>query len=125
MAYIDHVHIHASDAAKTIKFFEDHFGARIDKEFENLGRKLTILVIGDLSRLSVLHIPPVEENPKPESASIDHIGIVVEDIAAVVSGIKAEGYVFPVDISPSSTGSTIAFCLGPDNVYLEIIERPK
>ncbi len=124
MAYIDHVHIHASDAARTIKFFQDHFGARIETAFENLGRKLTVLAIGDLSRLSVLHIPPAEDNPTPEAASIDHIGIVVEDIASVVSGIKAEGYAFPIDICPSSTGSTVAFCLGPDNVYLEIIERP-
>ncbi len=124
MAYIDHVHIHASDPAKTIHFFQHHFGAVIDKVFENLGRKITILAIGDRSKLSVLHIPPTVDQPRPETASIDHIGIVVEDIESVVSGIKAEGYAFPVDVRESATGSKIAFCLGPDNVFLEIIQRP-
>ena len=124
MAYIDHVHVHAGDADRTIRFFQNHFGAMIAEKFENLGRKITILTMGDRSRLSILHIPPAVENPKPEEAGIDHIGIVVEDIESVVSGIKAEGYAFPVDICDSSTGSKVAFCLGPDNVYLEIIQRP-
>ena len=124
MAHIDHIHIHASDAERTIKFFEDHFEARIAQEFENLGRRITVLSIGDLSKLSVLHIPPVTGDPKPEAASIDHIGIVVDDIDAVVSGIKAEGYAVPVDVRTSDTGNKVAFCFGPDNVYLEIIGNP-
>jgi len=45
VASIDHVHIHASDPAKTIKFYESFFGARVIREFETLGRKLTIMSI--------------------------------------------------------------------------------
>ena len=78
----------------------------------------------DQSKLSVLHIPPTVDQPRPEAASIDHIGLVVDDIESVVSGIKGEGYAFPVDIRESTTGHKIAFCLGPDNVYLEIIQKP-
>jgi catechol 2,3-dioxygenase-like lactoylglutathione lyase family enzyme len=124
VANIDHVHIHASDPAKTIEFFEGFFGARVIQEFEALGRKLTIMSLGDKSKLSILHIPPAVEKPKPERASIDHIGIAVEDIEGLVDRLKEGGFAFPVDLTRSSSGAKIAFCLGPDNVYLELIERP-
>ena len=124
MASIDHVHIHASDPAKTIEFYESFFGARVIQEFESPGRKLTIMSLGEKSRLSILHIPPAVEKPKPEMASIDHIGIEVENIEELVDRLKERGVSFPVDLTQSSTGTKIAFCLGPDNVYLELIERP-
>jgi len=124
MANIEHVHIHASDPNKTIEFFENFFGARVIKQFENLGRKLTVMSLGNKSNLSILHIPPAVENPKPEMASIDHIGIAVENIEDMVYRLKEKGFIFPVDLTLSSSGSKIAFCLGPDNVYLELIERP-
>ena len=124
MANIDHVHIHASDPVKTIEFFEGFFGARVIQEFETLGRKLSITSLGDKSKLSILHIPPEVEKPKPEMASIDHIGIEVENIEELVHRLKEKGFSFPVDLTQSSSGAKIAFCLGPDNVYLELIERP-
>jgi catechol 2,3-dioxygenase-like lactoylglutathione lyase family enzyme len=123
MPNIDHVHIHASDPRKTIEFFENFFGAQVHQQFENLGRKITLMSLGDKSKLSILHIPPAVEKPNPEMASIDHIGIVVENIEELVHQLKEEGFPFPVDLTQSSTGSKIAFCLGPDNVYLELIER--
>lgn len=124
MANIDHVHIHASDPARTIEFYEGLFGARVIQEFENLGRKLTIMSLGDKSKLSILHVPPAVEKPKPEMASIDHIGIEVENIEELIDRLKEKGFPFPVDLTRATSGAKIAFCLGPDNVYLELIERP-
>jgi len=123
MAHIKHVHIHASDPGATIDFFETFFDARVVKEFENLGRKLTILALGDKSNLSILHIPPAEKHPKPENAAIDHIGIAVENIETLVRRLKQKGYRFPVELTRSVSGAKIAFCLGPDNVYLELVDR--
>jgi len=123
MAHIEHVHVHASNPGKTIDFFKTFFGAQVIKEFENLGRKITILSLGDKSNISILHIPPAVENPAPENASIDHIGIAVEKIEDLVRRLKEKGYRFPVDLTRSSSGAKIAFCLGPDHVYLELIAR--
>jgi catechol 2,3-dioxygenase-like lactoylglutathione lyase family enzyme len=123
MPYIDHVHIRASDPSRTVEFFETFFEARVIQEFENLGRKITVLSIGDKSKLSVLHQPPAVKNPKHEMASIDHIAIGVKNIEQLVRQLKEEGFPFPVDLTQASTGAKIAFCLGPDNVYLEIFER--
>ena len=55
---------------------------------------------------------------------VDHIGIAVENIEELVRRLKEEGYTFPVELSQSKSGAKIAFCLGPDNVYVELIERP-
>jgi catechol 2,3-dioxygenase-like lactoylglutathione lyase family enzyme len=123
MAHIEHIHIHAGDPAQTIDFFKTFFGASVVKEFENLGRKITILALGDKSNLSILHIPPGEKNPLPENAAIDHIGIAVENIETLVRRLKEKGYRFPVDLTRSTSGAKIAFCLGPGNVYLELIDR--
>ena len=124
MARIDHVHIRSSNPAKTIDFFKTYFGAELAKEFENLGRKITVLSLEGESNLSILHLPPTVENPKPETASIDHIGIAVKNIEDLVLQLKEKGFKFPVDLARSPSGSKVAFCLGPDNVYLELVERP-
>ncbi len=123
MPYIDHVHIRASNPHETIKFFETFFEGHVIQEFENLGRKITVMAIGDKSKLSILHQAPAVENPQPEMATIDHIAIGVENIERLVDQLKEKGFTFPVDLKKASTGAKIAFCLGPDNVYLEIFER--
>ena len=124
MVSIDHVHIHASDPAKTIEFYKSFFGAQVIQEFEILGRRLTVMSLGDKSKLSILHVPPAVEKPNPGMASIDHIGIEVENIEGLINRLKEKGFTFPVDLTQSSSGAKIAFCFGPDNVYLELIERP-
>jgi catechol 2,3-dioxygenase-like lactoylglutathione lyase family enzyme len=124
MVSIDHVHIHASDPAKTIEFYESFFGAQVIQKFESMGRRLTIMSLGDKSKLCILHVPPAVEKPNPEMASIDHIGIEVENIEGLINRLKEKGFIFPVDLTQSSSGAKIAFCFGPDNVYLELIERP-
>ena len=124
MASIDHVHIHASDPAKTIEFYKSFFGAQVIQEFESVGRRLTIMSLGDKSKLSILHVPPAVEKPNPEMASIDHIGIEVENIEGLINQLKEKKFTFPVDLTQTSSGVKIAFCFGPDNVYLELIERP-
>ena len=123
MASIDHVHIHASDPAKTIEFYKSFFGAKVIQEIESVGRRLTIMSLGEKSRLSILHSPPGVEKPNPEMASIDHIGIEVEDIEEMVDQLKEKGFDVPIDITHPAPGMKIAFCFGPDNVYLELIER--
>jgi catechol 2,3-dioxygenase-like lactoylglutathione lyase family enzyme len=123
MASIDHVHIHASDPARTIEFYQSFFGADVIQEIESVGRKLTIMSLGDKSKLSILHVPPAVEKPKPEMASIDHIGIQVENIEELIKRLKENGFTFSVELTQSSSGAKIAFFFGPDNVYIELIER--
>ena len=124
MAHIDHVHIHSSHPAKTIDFFGTFFGARVSREFEALGRKVTVLSLEGETNLSILHVPPGVENPRPESAAIDHIGLAVKNIEDLVRRLKEKGVTFTVDLNRSPSGVKAAFCLGPDNVLLEILERP-
>jgi len=124
MASIDHVHIHASDPEKTIEFYESFFGAEVIQEIESVGRKLTIMSLGDKSKLSILHVPPAVEKPNPDMASIDHIGVEVENIEELINRLKKGGFIFPVDLTHASSGAKIAFFFGPDNVYIELIERP-
>jgi catechol 2,3-dioxygenase-like lactoylglutathione lyase family enzyme len=124
MASIDHVHIHASDPAKTIEFYKSFFGAEVIQTIESVGRKLTIMSLGDKSKLSILHVPPAVEKPNPDMASIDHIGIEVENIEELINRLKENGFSFSVDLTQSASGVKIAFFFGPDNVYIELIERP-
>ena len=124
MPRIDHVHIRSTNAAKTIDFFKTFFGARVAKEFENLGRKITVLSLEGGSDLAILHLPPAVENPKPEDAIIDHVGIAVKNIEALIRQLKEKGFKFPVDLAQAPSGAKVAFCFGPDNLYLELVERP-
>jgi hypothetical protein len=49
---------------------------------------------------------------------------LLQNIKKLVKELKQAGYPFPVDVAFSKFGAKFAFFLGPDNVYLELIEKP-
>ncbi len=124
MIRLDHVHVHASDAAKMISFFEKYFEGKIVGEFESVGRKITSMSIGSEGKVNILHIPPSVSNPDPDDAAIDHIAIQVDDIEEMVERLEADGYEFRIPLSEGAEDAKVAFVLGPDNVYIELFQKP-
>ena len=124
MTRIDHVHVHASDAARTITFFEKYFEGKVVGEFESVGRKITSMSIGGEGKVNILHIPPTVSEPDPDAAAIDHFAIEVDNIEELVQQLQADGYTFRIPLGEGGEGAKIAFVLGPDNVYIEIAQKP-
>jgi len=124
MIRLDHVHIHASDAAKMISFFEKYLEGKVVGEFESVGRKITSMSIGGEGKVNILHIPPTVSEPDPDAAAIDHFAVQVDNIEELVQRLEADGYTFRIPLSDGAEGAKVAFVLGPDNVYIELFQRP-
>ena len=69
------------------------------------------------------------EDPVPGSTDprygLDHFGFEVDDMAEVTAHLKANGVQFGCEPWTMPSGSTVAFIVAPDQVSVELIQRPK
>lgn len=56
-------------------------------------------------------------------SAFDHVGLQVDDLAALSEKIKASGYV-PGAIRPGALGSTLMFFNGPEGLPFEAVQMP-
>ena len=120
---LDHIHLHAADVEKTVAFYQKYFGAKEKGEFTPAGNRIVMMEVGG-ANVYLYDRACSATDPRPENAAIHHLGITVDDLDATAAALKAEGYEFTLEPQTTSTGSKMAFFLGPDNVCIEIIERP-
>ena len=69
------------------------------------------------------------EDPVPGSTEprygLDHFGFEVEDMETAAAQLKANGVQFGCEPWTMPSGSTVAFIVAPDQVSVELIQRPK
>jgi catechol 2,3-dioxygenase-like lactoylglutathione lyase family enzyme len=128
-----HHHLRVSNLEATKKFFVDGLGG-------------TVIRIGE-NRAEVIQFPNVlifmqAQAPTggTKGTSVDHIGFGVPDLRKAVERIKGAGFrmvtsseagpprVVKDDIAyaaPGTTGASIAFAMGPDDVKVELVETPQ
>ena len=61
--------------------------------------------------------------PHAPHLGLEHIGLAVQDIDAVVAALKAKGVVFTMEPTTIRPGVRIAFLRGPEDVSIELLER--
>jgi len=64
------------------------------------------------------------KKPDPDAAAIDHLAIQVDNIEKLVKRLTADGYTFRIPLSDGADNARVAFVLGPDNVYIELFQKP-
>jgi catechol 2,3-dioxygenase-like lactoylglutathione lyase family enzyme len=113
---LDHVHIFASNIADTIAFFQTMFGAQVVWDEEAAGARNVRLAIGN----AFIHV--YDQPPKtPRGGAVHHIGIETDDLDALVSRMKANGFVFrkPIRDEPKFRYVMVS---GPDELLIELFE---
>ena len=77
--------------------------------------------------MSSLHrlLPGEGVNPPPRSPyqGLDHFGLTVSDIDAIVAELKAKGAEFTREPTTIRPGVRIAFLRGPEGVSIELLDR--
>lgn len=120
----DHIHLRSPDPETTAAYYERMFGAEVIRSMAD-GKPRIDLKLGGAD----IFIAPVpagsDVNPPPVTPyqGLDHFGLSVKNIDAVVAELKAKGAEFtmePTDIRP---GIRIAFVRGPQGVSIELLER--
>ena len=119
----DHVHLRSLDPEKAAQFYIDMFGAELIGKLRN-GRTLRVSVnLGGLP-LFIDQVPPGTHGPlTPPSLGVEHVGLIVPDLAAAAAELTAKGAEFTVQPTSPRPGTKIAFIRGPDDVQIEVLER--
>jgi lactoylglutathione lyase len=120
----DHVHLRSPDPEATAAYYEKMFGAKIIRTVQNGKPRLDMDFCGQMVFIARV-APEAEVSASPESPYIglDHVGLTVSDIDAVVADLKAKGADFTMEPTTIRPGTRIAFLRGPEGVAVELVDR--
>jgi lactoylglutathione lyase len=120
----DHIHLRSPNPEATAAFYERMFGAEVIRTMQQGEPRIDLKVGG----ANVFILPVVagdKTNPPPMSPyqGLDHFGLSVTGIDAVVADLKAKGAEFTMEPNSIRPGIRIAFLRGPEGVSIELLER--
>jgi lactoylglutathione lyase len=120
----DHIHLRSPDPETTARYYERMFGAEVLRSMQE-GKPRIDLKLGGMN----IFIAPVASgdgvNPPPVTPyqGLDHFGLSVRGIDAVVAELKAKGAVFTKEPTTVRPGVRVAFLRGPEGVSIELLDR--
>lgn len=120
----DHIHLRSPDPEATAAFYERMFGAEVIRT-EQQGKTRIDLRIGGAS-VFIAPVGPgdaVGSPPKTPYQGLDHFGLEVKGIDAIVADLKSKGAEFTMEPNNIRPGTRIAFLRGPEGVSIELLER--
>lgn len=115
----DHIHLRSPDPEATAAFYERVFGVTLKRS----PQRIDFVLGGQPIFVSPVNEPTTGEAPMPPYRGLEHIGLAVTGIDAVVTEMKAKGVTFSMDPTTIRPGVRIAFLRGPENVSIELLER--
>jgi catechol 2,3-dioxygenase-like lactoylglutathione lyase family enzyme len=120
----DHVHLRSPDPEATAQWYERMLGAEVIRSMQQ-GKPRIDLKVGGAN----IFIAPVAAgdgvNPPPATPyqGLDHFGLCVSGIDAVVADLKAKGVEFTRGPETVRPGVRIAFLRAPQGVSIELLDR--
>jgi lactoylglutathione lyase len=120
----DHIHLRSPDPEATAKWFEQMLGAQIIRSMQQ-GKPRIDMKIGGAN----VFIAPVAPGDKVNAApttpyqGLDHFGLTVSGIDAVVADLKKKGVEFTMEPNVPRPGIKICFMRGPQGVSIELLDR--
>ncbi len=124
----NHLHFRSEDPDQAAKFYCDNFGAVITSE-RPLSTTKSIQLSLNGHPLMTISGRAEGEDPVPGSTDprygLDHFGFEVDSMEEVTAQLKANGVKFGCEPWTMPSGSTVAFIVAPDQVSVELIQRPK
>ncbi len=120
----DHIHLRSPDPEATAAFYERMFGAEIIRSVQQ-GKPRIDMKVGGANVFIAQVLPDGKTNPPPKTPyqGLDHFGLSVTGIDAIVAELKAKGAEFTMEPNDIRPGVRIAFLRGPEGVSIELLER--
>ena len=117
-----HIHLRTPDPEKTAVFYETMFGAEVIRQMQQGKPRVDVKLGGTMIFLLPTAPGEAAEAPKAPNFGIDHFGLGVTGIDAVVKDLKAKGAHFTVEPYDIRPGTRIAFLRAPENVLIELVD---
>ena len=130
MAYaINHVHIRSADPYASASWYEKHFGAKIVSEREVMPGTITLsMEVGGPVRLNVSSKPEGSSDERAAAElnrlGLEHFGFAVEDLEADLDRLGRDGVRIVLPLTEVVGGTRLAYIEGPDDVLIELVQRP-
>ena len=119
----DHLHLRSPDPERAAAFYTGLLGATEKMRLDNNGALRIVLDLGGIT-VFVEQVPAATPVPPPAPfVGIEHIGLVVDDIAAAIEELRGQGVAILAEPKQIKPGLSIAFIGGPDGVRIELLER--
>ena len=123
----NHLHFRSEDPDAAARFYCDNFGAVITSE-RPLSTTKSIQLALDGQPLMTISGRAEREDPVPGSTDprygLDHFGFETDDLMALSERLKANKVKFNCEPWTMPSGSMVAFVVAPDEVSVELIQRP-
>ncbi len=121
---LDHLHFLCGDVEKSVKFFEDVFGGKVEARGELRGfpmirmdvKGVFINVMGADPKSAALEVGK-------GSRGLDHFGFKVKDLEKTVEELKKKGAKISAGPGVTPAGVKFAFVDGPEGIRIELVER--
>jgi lactoylglutathione lyase len=120
----DHIHLRSATPEATAQYYERMFDAEIIRTMQQ-GKPRIDMKIGGAN----VFIAPVTAGdgvnspPVTPYQGLDHFGLSVTNIEAVVADLKRKGAEFTMELTSPRPGIKICFIRGPEGVSIEVLER--
>ena len=123
----NHLHFRSQDPDEAAKWYCDNFDAKITSE-RPLSTTKSIQLALNGHHLMTISGRAEGEDPVPGSTEprygLDHFGFETDDLVGLADRLKANGVKFNCEPWTMPSGSMVAFVVAPDEVSVELIQRP-
>lgn len=127
----EHINLTTSDMDRTLAFYRDLLGMReVVRRASGKGGEIAFVAFPGGGMLEIVRPPaevatPAREVPRTE-AGIRHLALTVESVDEAVAKVSAAGVTIteqPRDAHNRDIMKRVAFCLDPDGIQVEFVER--
>ena len=124
---LNHLHFRSGDPDAAAKWYCDNFGAAITSE-RPLSTTKSIQL--ELNGEHMMTISGRAEGEKPIAGTteprygLEHFGFETDDLLQLCEGLKKNNVKFNCEPWTMPSGSMVAFVVAPDEVSVELIQRP-
>jgi catechol 2,3-dioxygenase-like lactoylglutathione lyase family enzyme len=120
----DHVHLRSPDPEATAQWFERILGAQVVRTVQQGQPRIDLKLGGaDIFIAPVKAGDGVNAPPVTPYQGLDHFGLAVKDLEAVVADLKKKGAEFTMEPNSPRPGLRICFLRGPQGISIELLER--
>ena len=121
---LDHVHIMCGDVEKSVKYFEDVFGGKVESRGELRGFPMIRMdVKGVFVNLMGTDPKAMALEAGKGSRGLDHFGFNVKGLEKTVEDLKKKGAKISAGPGVTPAGVRFAFIDGPEGIRIELVER--
>ena len=120
----DHIHLRTANPEATAQWYERMLGAEVIRTMQQGNPRIDLKLGG--ANIFIAPVAPGDGvNPPPITPyqGLDHFGLTVTGIDAVVAELKAKGVEFTREPTTVRPGVRVAFLRAPEGVSIELLDR--